>query len=98
MEEVNGRLLQLEIGQVRLMDEMEKLREKMIKEMKKLKDELEGKLSGHKDKVKAEGEEPAGSSSKLLTIRYHWNRKLQRHWIYYYNIIIIQLRPSNVIA
>ena len=31
------------------MDEMEKLREKMIQEMKKLKEELEEKLSGHKD-------------------------------------------------
>ena len=58
LEKVNGRLLQLEMGQVRLMDEMEKLKE----------EELEEKLSGHKDKVRAEGEEPVGSSSKLLPI------------------------------
>ena len=50
MEKVNGRLLQLELGQARLMYEMEKLTEKMIEEMKKLKEELEEKLSGHKDK------------------------------------------------
>ena len=49
VEKVNGRLLLLEIGQLRLMDEMEKLREKMIQEMKKLKEELEEKLSGHKE-------------------------------------------------
>ena len=49
VEKVNGRLLQLEMGQVRLMDEMEKLREKMNQEMKKLKEEFEEKLSGHKD-------------------------------------------------
>ena len=54
------------MGQVRLMDEMEKLKEKMNQEMKELKEELEDKLSGHKDMVRAEGEEPAGSSSKLL--------------------------------
>ena len=42
------------------MDEMEKLKEKMNQEMKELKEELEEKLSGHKDKVRAEGEEPAG--------------------------------------
>ena len=65
---VNGRLLKLEMGQVRLMYEMEKLREKMNQEMKELKEELEEKLSGHKDKVKAGGEEPAGSSSKLLPV------------------------------
>ena len=69
MEKVNRRLLQLEIDQARLMDEMEKLREEMIQGMKKLKEELEEKLSGHKDKVRAGGEEPAGSSSKLLTIQ-----------------------------
>ena len=68
VEKVNGRLLQLEMGQVRLMDEMEKLKEKMNQEMKELKEELEEKLSGHKDKVKAGGEEPAGSSSKLLPV------------------------------
>ena len=68
VEKVNGRLLQLERGQVRLMAEMEKLREKMNQEMKELKEELEEKLSGHKDKVRAGGEEPAGSSSKLLPI------------------------------
>ena len=33
-----------------------------------MKEELEDKLSGCKDKVRAEGEEPAGSSSKLLPI------------------------------
>ena len=43
-EKVNGRLLQLEMGQVRLMDEMEKLREKMIQKMKKLKGEIRGKV------------------------------------------------------
>ena len=68
VEKVNGRLLQLEMGQVRLMDEIEKLKEKMNQEMKELKEELEDKLSGCKDKVWAEGEEPAGSSSKLLPI------------------------------
>jgi len=68
VEKVNGRLLQLEMGQMRLMDEMEKLKEKMNQEMKELKEELEDKLSGHKDKVRVEGEEPAGSSSKLLPI------------------------------
>ena len=68
VEKVNGKLLQLEMGQVRLMDEMEKLREKMNQEMKELKEELEEKLSGHKDKVRAGGEEPAGSSSKLLPV------------------------------
>ena len=68
VEKVNGRLLQLEMGQGRLMDEMEKLKEKMNQEMKELKEELEDKLSGHKDKVRVEGEEPAGSSSKLLPI------------------------------
>ena len=68
VEKVNGRLLQLEMGQVRLMDEIEKLKEKMNQEMKELKEELEDKLSGCKDKVRAEGEEPAGSSSKLLPI------------------------------
>ena len=31
---MNGRLLQLEMGQVRLIDEMEKLKEKMNQEMK----------------------------------------------------------------
>ena len=62
VEKVNGRLLQLEMGQVRLMDEMEKLKEKMNQEMKELKEELEEKLSSHKDKVRAEGEEPAGSA------------------------------------
>ena len=56
------------MGQVRLMDEMEKLREKMNQEMKEFEEELEDKLSGHKDKVRAEEEEPAGSSSKLLPI------------------------------
>ena len=62
-------MLQLEMSQVRLMDEMEKLKEKMNQEMKELKEELkENKLSGHKDKVRAEGEQPAGSSSKLLPI------------------------------
>ena len=61
MEKVNGRLLQLEMGQVRLMDEMEKLKEKMNQEMKELKEELEDKLSGHKDKVRAEG---AGASRR----------------------------------
>ena len=40
----------------------------MNQEMKELKEELEEKLSGHKDKVRAEGEEPAGISSKLLPI------------------------------
>ena len=50
------------------MDEMEKLRELMNQEMKELKDELEEKLSGHKDNVRAGGEEPAGSSSKLLPV------------------------------
>ena len=50
------------------MDEMEKLKEKMNQKMKELKEELEDKLSGHKDKVRVEGEEPAGSSSKLLPI------------------------------
>ena len=68
VEKVNGRLLQLEMGQVRLMDEMGKLKEKMNHEMKELKEELEEKLSGHKDKVRAEREEPAGSSNKLLPI------------------------------
>ena len=68
VEKVNGRLLQLEIGQARLIHEMEKLKEKMIPEMKKLRKELEEKLSGHKDKVKAEEEEPVGSSSKLLPV------------------------------
>ena len=52
---------------MRLLNEMEKLKEKMNQEMKELK-ELEDKLSGHKNKVRAEGEEPAGSSSKLLPI------------------------------
>ena len=66
--EGNGRLLQLELGQERLMNEKEKLKEKMNQEMKELKEELEEKLSGNKDKVRAEGEEPAGSSSKLLPI------------------------------
>ena len=33
-----------------------------------MKEELEEKLSGHKDKVRAEGEEPTGSSSKLLPV------------------------------
>ena len=56
------------MGQVRLMDEIEKLKEKMNQEMKELKEELEDKLSGCKDRVRAEGEEPAGSSSKLLPI------------------------------
>ena len=60
VEKVNGRLLQLEMGQVRLMDEMEKLRKKMNQEMNELKEELEEKLSAHKDKVRAGGEEPAG--------------------------------------
>ena len=50
------------------MDEMEKLREKMNQKMKELKEELEEKLSGHKDKVSARGDEPAGSSSKLLSV------------------------------
>ena len=68
VEKVNGRLLQLEMGQMRLMDEMEKLRDKMNQEIKELKEELEEKLSVHKDKVRAGGEEPAGSSSKLLPI------------------------------
>ena len=68
VEKVNGRLLQLEMGQVRLMDEMAKLNEKMNQEMKELKEELEGKWSGHKDKVNAGAEEPAGSSSKLLPV------------------------------
>ena len=68
VEKVNGRLLQLEMGQVRLMDEMVKLREKMDQDMKELKEELEEKLSGHKYKVRAGGEEPAGSSSKLLPV------------------------------
>ena len=54
------------MGQVRLMDAIEKLREKMNQEMKELKEELEEKLSGHKDKIRAEGKEPAGISSKLL--------------------------------
>ena len=66
MEKINGRLLQLEMDKMRLMDEMEKLREKMNQEMKELKEELEEKLSGHKDKVRAKGEEPAGSSSRGL--------------------------------
>ena len=57
------------MGQVRLMDEMEKLREKMNQEMKELKEELEEKLSSHKDKVRAGREEPAGSSSKLNITR-----------------------------
>ena len=65
---MNGSLLRLEIGHVRLMDEMDKLREKMNQGMKELKEELEEKLSGHKDKVRAGGEEPAGSSSKLLPV------------------------------
>ena len=68
MEKVNGRLLQLEVGQARLIDEMEKLREKMIEEMKKVKEELEEKSSFHKDKVRAGGEEPEGSSSNLLPV------------------------------
>ena len=68
VEKVNGRLLQLEMGQVRLMDEMEKLKEKMNQEMKELKEESEEKLSGHKDKIRSEGEEPVGISSKLLPI------------------------------
>ena len=50
------------------MDEMEKLKEKMNQEMKELKEELEEKLSGHKDKVRAGGEELAGNSSKLLPV------------------------------
>ena len=53
---------------MRLMDEMEKLKEKMNREMKELKEELKDKWSGHKNKVRAEGEEPAGNSSKLLPI------------------------------
>ena len=68
VEKVDERLLQLEMGQVRLMDEMEELKEKMNQDMKELKEELEEKLSGHKDKVRADGEEPAGSTSKLLPI------------------------------
>ena len=58
VEKVNGRLLQLEMGQARLVDEMEKLREKMIEEMKRCKEELEEKLSGYKDEFKAGGEKP----------------------------------------
>ena len=50
------------------MYEMEKFTEKMSEEMKKLKEELEEKLSGHKDKDRAGGEEPAGSSIKLLPL------------------------------
>ena len=69
------------MGQVRLMDGMEKFRVKMNQETKELKEELEEQLSDHKDKVRAGGEEPAGSSSKLLPVTLHWNRKLQRHWI-----------------
>ena len=61
VKKVNGRLLQLEMGQVRLMDEMEKLKEKMNQELKELKKELDETLTGHEDKVRAEGEEPAGS-------------------------------------
>ena len=68
VEKVNGRLLQLEMGQARLMDEMEKLKEKMIEEMKKVKEEFEENLSGHEDKIRAGGEELAGSSSKLLPV------------------------------
>ena len=68
VEKVNGRLLQLEMGQVRLMDEMAKLRERMNQEMKELKEELEEKLSGHKDKVRAGRVEPARSSNKLLPV------------------------------
>ena len=41
MEKVNGRLLQPEIGQVRLMDEMEELREKVNQGMKYFTEELE---------------------------------------------------------
>ena len=67
VEKVNGRLLQLEMGQARLMEEM-----------KKVKEESEEKLSGHEDKVRAGGEEPAGSSTSCCP--YHLNRKLQRHW------------------
>ena len=33
-----------------------------------MKKDLEEKFSGHKDKVRAGGEEPAGSSSKLLPV------------------------------
>ena len=40
----------------------------MNQDMKELKEELEEKLSGHKDKVRAGGEEPTGSSSKLLPV------------------------------
>ena len=40
----------------------------MNQEMKELKEELEEKLSGHKDKIRAEGEEPVAISSKLLPI------------------------------
>ena len=70
VEELDGRFLQLETGQVRLrVDEIEKLWEKMIQGMKEFKEELEEKLSGHKDKVKSGGEESVGSSSKLLL--YH---------------------------
>ena len=68
VDKVNGRLMQLEMGQVRLMDEIEKLKEKINQKMKELKEELEEKLSGHKDKIRAEGEEPAGISSKLLAM------------------------------
>ena len=51
------------------MDETEKLKEKMNQEMKELKEELEEKLSDHKDKVRAGGEEPAGSSASCYP--YH---------------------------
>ena len=67
VEKVNGRLLQLEMGQMRLMDEMEKLRDKMNQEIKELKEELEEKLSVHKDKVRAGGEEPAGPLKQEIT-------------------------------
>ena len=68
VEKVNGRLLKLEVGHARLMDEVEKLKEKMIEETRKLREELEEKLSGHKDEGRAGGEEPQGSSSKLLPV------------------------------
>ena len=68
VENINVRLLQLEMGQVRLMDEMEKLKEKMNQEMKELKEESEEKLSVTRIRSGAEGDEHAGSSSKLLPI------------------------------
>ena len=57
----------------------EKLRDKMNQEIKELKEELEEKLSVHKDKVRAGGEEPAGSSSKLLPIPL--KQEITEHWI-----------------